>query len=731
MQPFPKFSQVVPLRNSGMVSLFFTITLTIFLYTSAFSKDGYRLWMQYYSLEFPQQEVKNTFSTIFIGKGGETMEVIKRELTLAYNGFFDEKVPVHTLFTQNPNANLHIELENDSLSKAWGEIGLGDSLNEEGFLIKYHPEKKSLLITAKSEAGLLYGVFRWLQMVQKGEAVPTEGIRSNPKIQYRLLNHWDNLDRTVERGYSGFSIWNWHRLPRHVDQQYHDYARANASIGINGTVVTNVNANARVLTPEYLEKAAALANVFRAYGIKLYLTARFSAPIEIGGLDTADPLEKEVQDWWNNKVKEIYEHIPDFGGFLVKADSEGQPGPHNYGRTQAEGANLLADALSPHGGIVMWRAFVYSQDTPEDRAKQAFNEFKPLDGKFRDNVIIQVKNGAIDFQPREPFHPLFGAMPETPLMMEFQVTMEYLGQDTHLAYLAKMYEEVLQSDTFVKGEGSTVARVVDGSLHGYSFSAMAGVANIGTDRNWTGHHFHQANWFCYGRLAWDPYLDSDTIAEDWLKLTFTTHKNFVKPVKDMMLRSHEMVVNYMTPLGLHHIMAWSHHYGPGPWITDRHRDDWTSTYYHKADQKGVGFDRTESGSNALGQYHPELQKTWGNIDLIPEKYLLWFHHVNWSHTLSSGNSLWDEMALSYQKGVDEANENIDTWENLDIYLDEERHAHVLSFLKIQAEEAIWWRDACLLYFQQFSQMPLPEGVEKPEKELDFYRDIQHRYVPGI
>ncbi len=707
--------------------LLFVIALQV---NNVFANDGYKLWLQYYPLEYPGQEVENLFSNYYLANSSPTSEIIVKELNLAYQGFFGNDKATLNSTKNRENASLLIQLETEPLSKDWGEV-TDKSLSNDGFYIKPHPTSKKLLITAKTDVGLLYGVYHWLQMAQKGEDLPEEGVLSNPKIQYRLLNHWDNLNRTVERGYSGFSIWNWHRLPRHIDQQYHDYARANASIGINGTVVTNVNANARVLTPEYLEKAAALADVFRPYGITLYLTARFSAPMEIGGLETADPQSKVVQEWWEAKANEIYEYIPDFGGFLVKADSEGQPGPHNYGRTQAEGANLLADALAPHGGIVMWRAFVYSQDTPEDRAKQAFNEFKPLDGKFRENVIVQVKNGAIDFQPREPFHPLFGAMPDTPLMMEFQVTMEYLGQDTHLAYLSSMYEEVLQSDTFVEGEGSTVAQVIDGSLHEYPFTAMAGVANIGTDRNWTGHHFHQANWYCYGRLAWDPYLDSESIAEDWLKLTFTTNENFVAPVKKMMMRSHEMVVNYMTPLGLHHIMAWSHHYGPGPWITDRHRDDWTSTYYHKAERNGVGFDRTESGSNALEQYHPELQQLWGNVESIPEKYLLWFHHVPWDHRLSSGNYLWEEMALLYQKGVEEARENINLWKGLDLYIDKERHAHVLSFLKIQAEEAEWWRDACLLYFQEFSQKPLPEGVEKPNKDLEYYKEIRHRYVPGI
>ena len=387
-----------------------------------------------------------------------------------------------------------------------------------------------------------------------------------PNVKIRVLNHWDNLDRTVERGYAGQSLWDWSALPDSVSRLYTDYARANASIGINGTVLTNVNANARVLTREYLEKVAALANVFRPYGIKVYLTARFSAPVEIGGLATADPLQPEVIAWWKAKADEIYALIPDFGGFLVKANSEGQPGPQNYGRTHADGANLLADAIAPHGGIVMWRAFVYDKDVPDDRAKQAYNEFVPLDGKFRENVLIQVKNGPIDFQPREPFHPLFGAMPGTAMMPEFQITQEYLGASVHLVYLAPLYEECLRSDTHCAGAGSTVARVIDGTIGNRTLTAMAGVANIGAVRNWTGHPFGQANWYAFGRLAWDPDLSSAYIAAEWIRMTFTNADDAVGRISKMMMASREIAVNYMTPLGLHHIMYYGHHYGPGPWV---------------------------------------------------------------------------------------------------------------------------------------------------------------------
>ena len=546
-----------------------------------------------------------------------------------------------------------------------------------------------------------------------------------------MLNHWDNLDRTVERGYAGFSLWDWHKLPDYLSPRYTDYARANASIGINGTVLTNVNANALVLTPMYLEKAAALADVFRPYGIRVYLTARFSAPVEIGDLETADPLDPDVQAWWKAKADEIYRHIPDFGGFLVKANSEGQPGPQDYGRSHAEGANMLADAVGPHGGVVMWRAFVYSAEEPEDRAKQAYNEFVPLDGTFRDNVLIQVKNGPIDFQPREPFHPLFGAMPETPLMMEFQITKEYLGQATHLAYLAPMWEEVLDADTYARGEGSLVAEVIDGSLHDYELTGIAGVSNIGTDRNWTGSHFDQANWYAFGRLAWDHRLSPAEIAESWIRMTFPTDEDFVEPVQEMMLESHEAVVNYMTPLGLHHLMATGHHYGPGPWVDNLSRADWNPVYYHRADSVGIGFDRTASGSDAVSQYHAPLDSIYGHLETVPQKYLLWFHHVPWDYEMPSGRTLWNELVHRYSQGVEQVHEMQATWASLEGMIDQERYEQVEAFLAIQAQEAKWWRDASLAYFRTISNRPIPEGYEEPEHSLEYYKSLEFPYAPGI
>ena len=599
---------------------------------------------------------------------------------------------------------------------------------DEGYLIRTLTldGRPTTVIAANSDVGVLYGAFAYLRRIQTGQPVDQLDIADRPAVKLRLLNHWDNLDRSVERGYAGQSIWDWWRLPDAKDPRYADYARANASLGINGTVLNNVNAKADSLTEPCLRKAAAVAEALRPYGIKVYLSARFSAPKEIGGLPTADPLDPAVRAWWKAKADEIYRIIPDFGGFLVKANSEGQPGPQDYGRTHADGANMLGEALSPHGGIVMWRAFVYSHEQPEDRIKQAYSEFTPLDGKFRDNVIVQVKNGPLDFQPREPFHPLFGAMPQTPLMMEFQVTKEYLGFSTHLVFLGPYWEEVLQADTGRKGKGSTVARVVDGSLYGRGFTGVAGVANIGTDRNWSGGHFEQANWYAFGRLAWNPGLSSKAIAEEWARATFSNDPAFVKPVTEMMLKSRETVVDYMTPLGLTHIMGKGHHYGPAPWYVGGERADWTSVYYHRASPQGVGFDRTAKGSNAIAQYAPVAAAAL----LADERYLLWFHRVPWDHRVKSGRTLWDELVVRYSAGVDEVKAMRRTWAAMAPYVDAQRHAEVAAYLVIQEREAQWWRDACIAYFQAFAKRPLPAGYAAPPHPLEYYQALAFPHAPG-
>ncbi len=554
-------------------------------------------------------------------------------------------------------------------------------------------------------------------------------VKEVPQVKIRILNHWDNMDRTVERGYAGFSIWNWHTLPGYIDQRYIDYARANASVGINSTVLTNVNANALVLTKTYLQKVKALADLFRDYGIRVYLTARFSAPIEIGNLSTADPLNDSVRQWWSEKVKEIYALIPDFGGFLVKANSEGQPGPQNYNRTHAEGANMLADALAPFDGTVMWRAFVYSQDS-DDRFKQAYEEFFPLDTEFRRNVMVQEKNGPIDFQPREPISPLFGAMKKTPLMMEFQITLEYLGQGTHLVFEAPMFREILDTDTYSKGKGSTVSKVIDGSLYEHSQSGIAGVSNIGSDRNWTGHLFGQANWYTFGRLAWNTAFSSEQLADEWIRQTFSNESNIVSTIKKIMLASYETMVSYMTPLGLHHIMGNGHHYGPAPWSDNLPRPDWNPVYYHRADSFGIGFDRTSTGSNALAQYAPELRRQYEFLSNCDERFLLWFHHVSWNHKMKSGRTLWEELCFFYNKGVNDLRSIQKQWNELEKKIDQERFRHVKMMLAVQEKEAVWWRDACLLYFRQFSQIPIPGEYEQPGKTLDYYKSLKFPYAPG-
>lgn len=694
--------------------------------------DGYRLWLRYDPIADSEQlnTYRQAISSLRVEGESSTLDVARKELRRGLEGLLDTEVPV----VETPQDGT-VLVGTPAHSTRISELGLDDALREagpEGFVLRtVESEGESQIVVAANEdIGALYGVFHLLKMLQTHQSVATLDLVEAPKVEHRVLNHWDNLDRTVERGYAGFSLWDWWRLPEYKKPRYRDYARANASIGINGTVLTNVNADATVLTPRYLDKVAALAEVFRPYGIQVYLTARFSAPMEIGDLETADPLDPAVQAWWKEKVDEIYERIPDFGGFLVKADSEGQPGPHDYDRTHAEGANMLADALAPHDGMLMWRAFVYSNDVPEDRAKQAYNEFTPLDGSFRDNVLLQVKNGPIDFQPREPFHPLFGSMPETPLMMEFQITKEYLGFDTHLVYLGSLYEEVLSADTYAEGEGSTVRRVIDGSLHEYEHTGMAGVSNIGTSRDWTGSHFNQANWYVFGRMAWNPGVDAETVAEEWIGRTFTNDSSFVNPVTDMMMASREAAVNYMTPLGLHHLMGWSHHYGPAPWISEGRRD-WTSVYYHRADSAGIGFDRSTSGSNAVSQYHPPVRDRFDDRNRIDDKYLLWFHHVPWDYEMESGRILWNELVHRYHAGVDTVRWMQETWAQLEGTIDRERYEQTETFLEIQEDEAIWWRDACLLYFQKFSERPIPDRYEKPAHRLQYYKGLEFPYAPGI
>ena len=717
-----------PLVRFGLWSALLVSTLSGV--QTVHAEDGYDLWLRYRPIAGEQRNrYASAIAQLAMPAPSPTLTAARNELLRGLAGLLSQ-LPVSVervsaagaLVVGTPRSEPHI---------AQLDAGL-EGLAAHGYVIRQRrvAGQPAIVIAANDDLGVLYGVFHFLRLLQTEQDLERLDISESPRVQLRMLNHWDNLDRTVERGYAGASLWDWHKLPDYLDPRYTDYARANASLGINATVLTNVNANALALTPMYLHKAAALANVFRPYGIRVFLTARFSAPVDLGGLETADPNDPDVQRWWQAKAAEIYTIIPDFGGLLVKANSEGQPGPQDYGRSHAEGANVLAEAVAPFGGVVIWRAFVYSHEQPDDRAKQAYNEFVPLDGKFRDNVLLQVKNGPIDFQPREPLHPLFGAMPNTPLAMEFQITKEYLGFATHLVYLGGFYEEVLQTDAYRPRKGTTVASVCDGSAHRYSRTAIAGVANTGTDRNWSGSHFDQANWYAFGRLAWDPRRSARALAEEWVRMTFSNDEKFVAPTLAMMMKSHQAAVDYMTPLGLHHLMGRGHHYGPGPWVEGGPRADWTSVYYHRADARGIGFDRTASGSNAVAQYAPQLAAQFSDLTRVPDDFLLWFHHVPWDYRTKSGRILWDELVYRYTRGVDSVREMARTWQELAPFVDEERHAQVAAFLRIQQQEAQWWRDASIAYFQTFSKRPLPAGFAAPRHSLEYYKSLAFPYAPG-
>lgn len=665
----------------------FLLILLLFCVHPLQAEDGYAGWLRYKPVEDKALLASYRQAITAIQVTGNS-DVIKKELALGLNAMLQSAIP----FVSTPTGNKLI-VSRQHLPES----------GPEGFMIR--SQKNGIVISANTDTGLLYGVFHFLRLLQTRQSIQSLNIVSVPQVKLRLLNHWDNLNRYVERGYAGISIWNWHTLPDYIDSRYIDYARLNASIGINGTVLNNVNASATVLTTAYLQKVAALANVLRPYGIKVYLSARFSAPIEIGHLPTADPLNESVQQWWKTKAKEIYTLIPDFGGFLVKANSEGQPGPQSYGRNHADGANMMAAAIAPYGGIVIWRAFVYDAKA-SDRFKQAYDEFTPLDGQFNKNVLVQVKYGPIDFQPREPISPLLGAMPHTSLLLEFQLTQEYLGQATHLVYQAPLFKEILDANT---GTGP-VASIVNG---------IAAVSNIGNDRNWTGHPFGQANWYALGRLAWDRSLSSEQIADEWIGQTYGN--DHIAVIKQIMLPSHEAVVNYMTPLGLHHIMGNGHHYGPAPWSNTLPRPDWNPVYYHRADTVGIGFDRT-----TLTQYAPSVQQFYADN----EQYLLWFRHVSWQHKMHSGRNLWEELCYKYYSGVDTVRAMQRRWNQLEGSIDEERFNQVRMLLAIQVKEAIWWRNACLLYFQTFSKLPLPAGYEQPDHTLEYYKQLHFPYAPG-
>lgn len=609
------------------------ILLSLFILFSLHSvaEDGHQLWLRYK----PVNKAKVTCD-----QQSPTIDIVRQELQTYYKG-----------------AEITLRID-------------ASMPDDDG----YRFDGKTL--SARREAGLLYGAYALL----RGEKE-----ESHPVFNLRLLNHWDNLDGSIERGYAGESIFEWF----HLDEQLiRDYARANASLGINGSVLNNVNASPKMLTTPYLKEVKKIADILRPYHIKVYLSINFATPMALKETKTADPLDKSVAKWWKKKAKEIYKLIPDFGGFLVKANSEGQPGPGDFGRTHADGANMLADALKPFNGIVMWRCFVYGANHKgEDRVKQAVSEFKPLDGKFRDNVILQTKNGPLDFQPREPYSPVFDQIKQTPNMVELQITQEYLGQSRHLVYLAPMWKEFFDyvSPSQLKG--------------------IAGVANIGKDKNWCGHHFSQANWYAFGRLAWNPYLSSKKIAKEWLKQTFTKDKEFISTMSKVMEESREACVNYMMPLGLHHIFKFDHHYGPEPdGFIASYPLEWCPVYYHKANNDSIGFDRSSTGTDATSQYREDIARTYNNIETCPENLLLWFHRVPWTYRMKDGSTLWESLQYHYNLGVITVESHHNIWHTkMRHFIDEQRWREVDERLEDQLQNAREWRDVCLKYFGQFAE----------------------------
>jgi alpha-glucuronidase len=670
-------------------------------------EDGYKLWLRY----APPGEIASRYRQVIrhvrVDGTSATSGVIRTELRAAINSMLGNAVPLDaneiaegTVIVGTPDNSPLIR----GLNLAADFVALG----EEGFLIRStRVEGKAVTVIAgNTDRGALYGSFHLLRLMQTGRSLEQLDLKERPALQLRLVNHWDNPNGSIERGYAGRSLWQWEELPEKLSPRYKDYARACASIGLNGAVINNVNANPRILSAEWLRKVAALADVFRPYGVRMYVSANFAAPVRLDGLPTADPLDPKVIDWWKRKADEIYKLIPDFGGFLVKANSEGQPGPKTYNRTHAEGANCLADALAPHKGNVIWRAFVYDEDVDPDRLKRAYLEFTRLDGKFRPNVAVQVKNGALDFQPREPFHPLFGALKDTPIIAEIQPTQEYLGQAKHLVYLGTQWEEFLKSDTHAKGRGSTVAKVLAGQVHPSRITGMASVVNPGLDTNWCGHHFSQANWYACGRFSWNPELAAAQIATEWTRMTFSHDDQVVAVIHKMMMSSHETFVSYTMPLGLHHLIG-GDHYAPMPWVDRSARPDWTATYYHKAAEDGIGFDRTKRGNRAVEQYFPPVCDEFDDLVRCPEKFLLWFHRCAWNHRMKSGKTMWDELCAKYQQGAAEAVALQKTWQSLAGKVDGQRHREVAERLAIQVADAAKWRDQILEYFARFSQRPIP------------------------
>lgn len=721
------------MRKNPVFNYLITLCISILLVAPSYAEDGYDTWLRYVPVQ--DESLKKTYQRqlqqIIVEGDSPTAQATAAELQRGLAGLLGKPI---ALVKKGKAGNGALIVGTPTSSPLIASMNLSESLRavgDEGYLIKQTKlqSKNVVIVAANTDIGALYGSFHLLRLMQTSQSLSALSISSAPKLQHRVINHWDNLNRVIERGYAGLSLWDWGTLPEHKSKRYEDYARINASLGINGAVINNVNADPRVLSDQFLEKIAALAEVFRPYGIKMYLSINYNSPRAFGDLETGDPLDPRVQQWWKERTKKVYDYIPDFGGYLVKANSEGQPGPQDYNRDHADGANMLAAALQPYGGVVFWRAFVYHPDIG-DRFRGSYDEFKPLDGKFADNVILQVKNGPIDFQPREPYSALFSAMEKTNMMMEFQVTQEYFGFATHLAYQGPLFEESLRTDTHVKGPGSTIGNILEGKVFNTKRTGMAAVVNPGTDQNWTGHPFVQSSWYAFGRMAWDHTISADAAADEWLRMTFTNNRKFIDPVKKFMLSSREAGVNYRSPLGLTHLYSQGDHYGPAPWTANLERPDWTAIYYHRAAKDGIGFDRTKTGSNAVAQYPEVLAKQYGDIDAVPEDLLLWFHHVSWDHKMKSGRTLWDELVHKYYEGVEEVRSMQREWDKLESFIDAERFAQIKALLKIQERDAIIWRDSCVLYFQTFSGKSIPAGYEKPKHDLEYYKTLARiRYVP--
>jgi alpha-glucuronidase len=706
------------LLKSNYIRMKKLLFLLLFITFLAKADDGYRLWLKYDKITNAKQlaeykQFSNGIVSLFGNRNTAIIDAAHAELTKGLEGLLAKKIV------------------NSTATKGYIILKKDPNTALDGYNI--FAKNGNIEITASTETGILYGSFELLRQMQQGASLAKINLSSAPKVGLRMLNHWDNVLGTIERGYAGSSLWKWYELPETLDPRYTDYARANASIGINAVSLNNVNASPRFLTDEYIPKVKALADVFRPYGIKVYLSLNFASPKILGRLKTSDPLDPEVIKFWQEKTQKIYAAIPDFGGYLVKANSEGEPGPQEYGRNHADGANMLAKLLKPHGGRVIWRAFVYSPNPNGDRFKEAYNEFKPLDGQFDGNVIVQVKNGPIDFMPREPFHPLFGAMPKTPLAIEFQITQEYLGQSTNLVFLPTMYKEVINavnspsSRERVVGAEANYLQTPPLGAGANGLVAYVGVANTGSDRNWTGHFMSQANWYGFGRQAWNPDIAPEQIADEWIAQTMTKNTSTAQIIKKLLLQSHENYVNFTYPLGLAHMMGQGIHWGPEPWLERSQRPDWTSIYYHRADSLGLGFDRTATGSNALSLYSPDVQAAWSNPETCDLRYLMWFHHLAWGKKLSTGRSLWEELCHRYYTGADKMLEVQADWQSLKGKIDPQIHADVAGRLARQRAEALLWRDACVLYFQTYAKQPIPAQYPKPSRSLADVKEIVRIY----